>query len=441
MKILVTFGHRIDRKERKKRDVAIHARLRDGQACEALPSLKQELMWFPNDPGLAYLLALAHSGMKDGVNELRWLKHAAVMAPNNATRLTSLGQALRSKGEIEAAYDLFHRALEQNPNYAQARYNRALLELASEHYERGWRDYESRFAIRSVPGVWRPFSSPIWDGKSELEGKLLIWAEQSTSIQILFATVLRELSVKHGLIFECEPYLKSIFQRSFPDWEIIPQENPANPRLSDPDIAANIPLGRLCGIRRQSFYEFPKTMSYLFADPERSIDLMLEVGQPSRRTLGLSWRGAVGHSDFKLEQLETILKTESVTWVSLEGPDADPEIEAFEKTSGIHIVHGLNLDLDHNVNDLCDLIAACELVVTPDNQRAHLSGALGTAVWTLLPNTNGARWYWFSRHNANPRPFSCWYPSMRIVWQQNGEALSEFKNRTAAHLRKALAAD
>jgi hypothetical protein len=48
--------------------------------------------------------------------------------------------------------------------------------------------------------------------------------------------------------------------------------------------------------------------------------------------------------------------------------------------------------------------------VTVDTMIAHLAGALGAPVWTLLPYA--PNWRWQSRGETTP-----WYPSMRLFRQ------------------------
>jgi hypothetical protein len=52
-----------------------------------------------------------------------------------------------------------------------------------------------------------------------------------------------------------------------------------------------------------------------------------------------------------------------------------------------------------------------DLVITVDTMMAHLGGALGKRVWTLLP-TN-CDWRWMEGSSETP-----WYPTMRLFRQR-----------------------
>ena len=51
-----------------------------------------------------------------------------------------------------------------------------------------------------------------------------------------------------------------------------------------------------------------------------------------------------------------------------------------------------------------------DLLITIDSMSAHLAGALGVPVWTLL--SNDSDWRWMEDRTDSP-----WYPSMRLFRQ------------------------
>jgi ADP-heptose:LPS heptosyltransferase len=56
------------------------------------------------------------------------------------------------------------------------------------------------------------------------------------------------------------------------------------------------------------------------------------------------------------------------------------------------------------------LMRALDLLISVDTLPAHLAGALGVPVWTLLPVD--ADWRWMEGRDDSP-----WYPSMRLFRQ------------------------
>jgi hypothetical protein len=78
------------------------------------------------------------------------------------------------------------------------------------------------------------------------------------------------------------------------------------------------------------------------------------------------------------------------------------------------------------------LMTALDLVISVDSMPAHLAGALGRPVWTLLKHD--ADWRWMDGREDSP-----WYPTMRLFRQRRPGDWAEVAARVAAALR-ALAA-
>jgi ADP-heptose:LPS heptosyltransferase len=62
--------------------------------------------------------------------------------------------------------------------------------------------------------------------------------------------------------------------------------------------------------------------------------------------------------------------------------------------------------------DTAAIIRNLDLVITSDTAVAHLAGALGVPVWTLLPVN--ADWRWLLVRDDSP-----WYPTMRLFRQNS----------------------
>ena len=74
-----------------------------------------------------------------------------------------------------------------------------------------------------------------------------------------------------------------------------------------------------------------------------------------------------------------------------------------------------------------------DLVITVDTAVAHLAGALGNAVWVLLPPN--ADWRWLLDREDSP-----WYPTMRLFRRGFGEARATQVGRVVTALKERLAA-
>ncbi|HMK49905.1 MAG TPA: glycosyltransferase family 9 protein, partial [Thermodesulfovibrionales bacterium] len=87
--------------------------------------------------------------------------------------------------------------------------------------------------------------------------------------------------------------------------------------------------------------------------------------------------------------------------------------------------------------DTASFIANLDLIISVDTATAHLAGAMGKPVWTLLPFSPDWRW-------MLDRADSPWYPTMRLfrqpspgnweaVIEQVGEGLGNLANERIRH--------
>jgi ADP-heptose:LPS heptosyltransferase len=70
-------------------------------------------------------------------------------------------------------------------------------------------------------------------------------------------------------------------------------------------------------------------------------------------------------------------------------------------------------DLAQLCDDFADLAAAItllDLILTVDTAAAHLAGAVGKPVWTMLAHP--PEWRWMEQRTDSP-----WYPTMRLFRQ------------------------
>jgi ADP-heptose:LPS heptosyltransferase len=76
--------------------------------------------------------------------------------------------------------------------------------------------------------------------------------------------------------------------------------------------------------------------------------------------------------------------------------------------------------------DSAAIMANLDLVITSDTSIAHLAGALGVAVWVVLPHV--PEWRWLLDRSDSP-----WYPTMRLFRQKKaGDWKGVFEELEAA---------
>jgi hypothetical protein len=82
-----------------------------------------------------------------------------------------------------------------------------------------------------------------------------------------------------------------------------------------------------------------------------------------------------------------------------------------------------------NVLEAARIIRALDLVIAVDTMPAHLAGAVGVPVWTLLDSA--ADWRWMNGREDSP-----WYPTMRLFRQEDHSAWEPVIARVVAELKR-----
>jgi hypothetical protein len=131
--------------------------------------------------------------------------------------------------------------------------------------------------------------------------------------------------------------------------------------------------------------------------------------------VGIAWQGnpkverqlwARGRS-MPLAGLEPLARVPDVTLVSLQKGAGAEQLAAAPFRDR---VLDLGEDFDYGADAFLDaaaVISMLDLVITTDTALAHLAGALGRPVWTLLHGSPD--WRWLVGREDSP-----WYPTMRL---------------------------
>jgi len=134
------------------------------------------------------------------------------------------------------------------------------------------------------------------------------------------------------------------------------------------------------------------------------------LGARTGLRVGLAWSGSSANKGDHIRSiaLERLLAhlPETLHYFSLQKDVRDSEIELLRSTPRIR-------HFGDRIRDFSDTAALCDLmdvVICVDTSVAHLSGALGTMTWLLLPVVPD--WRWLLSRSDSP-----WYDSMRLYRQ------------------------
>ena len=116
------------------------------------------------------------------------------------------------------------------------------------------------------------------------------------------------------------------------------------------------------------------------------------------------------YRSIRLDVLKPLIALPRVSWYAVQKVKRERESEHLANELDVHT-------LGPAIEDFTDTLAilqTLDLLITADTSVAHLAGAAGLPVWTLVPAC--ADWRWLT--DRTDRTDSPWYPSMRLFRQR-----------------------
>lgn len=336
-----------------------------------------------------------------------YYRKALELNPNFVDAYINLGNVLQEKNNLDNALECFQKAILLNPENADAHWNKSLAFLLSGNYKEGWKEYEWRLKVKDFLYLHRDFPRPVWDG-SDITGKtILLHAEQGfgDTIQFIrYAPLVREKGAK--VIVECQKELAPLMRNIEGIHRLIVRSEQL------PEFDLHYPLLSLPLQFDTTLESIPAKIPYISAD-KQLIKKWREKVLPdnSKLKVGIVWSGnpdniKIRSKSCSLEAYSPFADLDDVTFYSLQKGKAAEQVK--------HTPAGMKLiDYTEELKDFADtaaLIENLDLVISVDTAVAHLAGALGKPVWTLLPFAPD--WRWMLQREDSP-----WYPSMRLFRQ------------------------
>ncbi len=357
------------------------------------------------------------------------------IAPEMVSGHLSLGNAYLYAGRFAEAKERLRWVIDHEPRNFIARWDYAHLQLASREFEDGWTSYEFRKQALDAGGV--TLNLPEWRGEPLPDDTtLVIVHEQGLGDEIMFASCMPDVMRRaRRCILECDPRLIKLFARSFPGVQPIARGTGRSVLAGDAR-AVEVLAGTLPVLFRRTASAFPAHSGYLRADPDRIAHWRARLAAlgPGPR-VGVSWRGGAASTRAKLRsialrELAPLLGTPGCRFVSLQYGAVDADLAALAGETGIALAHFPEAIPDYD--ETAALVCALDLVVTVCTSIVHLTGALGRAVWVLVPSI--PEWRYCLEGETLP-----WYPSARLIRQRIGEpwanAIGEATAALAAWVR------
>jgi Flp pilus assembly protein TadD len=378
-----------------------------GQLDEAITAYRRAITLRPG-------YAEAHSNLGNALRDKGQLddaitacQQAIALNPNLPEAHSNLGNALRDKGQLDDAIAAYRHAVALRPDYAEARMALGMVFLLCGDFSQGWREFEWRLKLNNQQAAAERFAQPRWDG-SELTGRtILIHADEGFGDTLQFIRYAKVIVDGGGkIILESQPQLSQLLQQSFGNCLCVVRGQTLGP------FDVHCPVASLPLAFGTTLDNIPHQVPYLHADPQ-------EIGKWSERIsastdglkVGLVWAGNKNHKNdhnrsIALSVLAPLAQVPGVRFFSLQ--TGEPALQTKAALPGFRIIDWT--DELQDFHQTSALIQNLDLVISVDTAVAHLAGAMGKSVWTLLPYSPD--WRWLLEREDSP-----WYPTMRLFRQ------------------------
>jgi tetratricopeptide (TPR) repeat protein len=335
-------------------------------------------------------------------------RKAITLKPDFAEAHNNLGTALQDSGKLEEALASYRQATILKPDFALAHVNTSFVLLLTENFKLGWQEYKWRLRIKGRTP--KTLQKPLWDGSS-LNGKsILVYTEQGFGDSIQFVRYLPMVKAQNGrVIVECQQSLCRLLKNCDGVDEIIEKTHKNEAPMQ---IDVHVPLLSLAGIFEVNMDSISSSVPYIKPDPVLVSEWNTMLDHDSNFKVGIVWASDPRNKNIyhkkscKLHDFESLSGIPGLSFYSLQKGPASAEIH--NSPNGMKIISLENES--HDFADTAAVIANLDLVISVDTAVAHLTGAIGKPVWTLLPFA--ADWRWLLNRNDSP-----WYPSMRLFRQ------------------------
>ncbi len=374
--------------------------------ADALTSIDRALAIAPKNA--AYLLdrAVILHQLERYAESLSDNETALALAPGNAEAWGDHGLTLSRMKRHRQALVSYQRALSLRADYADALSNQSLSQLVLGQFEAGWQSYEYRWK-KGNADFPRHTEIPLWLGRQAISGKrILLWSEQGLGDTIQFcryAALVAESGAE--VVLEVDPALKTIAQ-TMGNFKVIAigEEFPA--------VDYQTPLMSLPLVFKTDLATIPASPFYFKADDGKKENWKNRQNFANGKLkIGLVCSGNAGNTNdhrrsMPLQEFAPLLQRDDAEFFLVQKDIREADQTYLLQASKLRQVANDIADFD----DTAAIIANLDLVISVDTSVAHLSGALGTPVWILLPWAPD--WRWLLDRDDSP-----WYPNARLFRQ------------------------
>lgn len=350
----------------------------------------------PDNPSVWINYGRCQDDTEEGWKAAEWcFKKALEFNAQSTAAMGNLAALNIQRCNVKDAKIWAKRALKIDPDYQVGITSLAFAYLMEGKWDKGWDHYRRMVGTKHRLDV-NYSDLPLWEGqKGET---VIVYGEQGIGDEILYSSMLEDMSQDCTVIYDTMPRLETLMQRSLPDVHVV--GNRWSNEIIIPEgltPTAKIPAAGVPCYYRNKREDFPGK-PYLKADPEirKAMRGLLDSLGPKPK-IGIAWTGGTRKNrgrfrTFVLEELTPILR-QDVEWVSLQYKDPSEEIQDYEERRGIKLHHFPWITEIKDYELTAALVAELDLVIAVPTSVTQLAGGLGQDAWVLVPDITGWLFY------------------------------------------------
>jgi len=248
---------------------------------------------------------------------------------------------------------------------------------------------------------------PDWDGKPDPELHVVLCGEYGFGDIINFVRYAHELKKNVGRVtFDVPEQLAGLLRESFPGFGVHKRGAPLPGDIKARCFYGDLPyyLGPHAG---RAFDAHAELVPYLRASEEKISFWREKLKDMPRPLIALGWAGNPRHQN---DRNRSVPFAELAPLIDL----AKPHLISIQRDGREQAKEAGIFDATEFIGDFADsaaLLVCADLTVAVDSAPAHLAGALGLPVITLLPFDPDWRW-------LLGREDTIWYPAMKLYRQE-----------------------
>lgn len=342
---------------------------------------------------------MAHDRPRDAE---RLYRRAIAVQPGFADAIGNLGQALVAQNRIDEAIGLLRTAVALNREDHNSEFALACALLLTGETGAGWQRYEIRRTIHRAD-LERRATLPAWRPGQDVAGRhVLVMAEQGIGDTIQFLRLAPLLARRAARVTLEVPSALRAITAGLPGISAV-----ITPDDQAPDCDLTCPVMSLPLLLGYDPARLPLPVPYLQVPADRRAQWQAWLGNPEGLRIGLSVSGDHRHARDRLRSIPLAHFAPLFAQPGLMFVLLNPELRTGDVAPGVLRLPGGAL---RDFADTAALIETLDLVIAADTGVAHLAGALGRPVWTLLPFAPDFRWRLHGRDTT-------WYPTMTLYRQ------------------------